>query len=132
MKSDMDTTEFILTLIKGKYKSIRQFALAANIPYSTVKSGLKAGINGMAVETVIKMCTTLGIRLESLMPVQTSFCDPRQLSPEEWLLVTKFRSLSEGSKLEVIRYFDFREQFDKSDTPKEDVKPSAKQLGQNG
>lgn len=112
----MDTTEFILTLIKGKYKSIRQFALAADIPYSTVKSGLKAGINGMAVETVIKMCTTLGIRLESLMPMQTPFCDPRQLSLKEWQLITKFRNLSESSRLEVIRYLDFREQFEKGNT----------------
>lgn len=132
MKSTMDTTEFILTLIKGKYKSIRQFALAADIPYSTVKSGLKAGINGMAVETVIKMCTTLGIRLESLMPMQTPFCDPRQLSLKEWQLITKFRNLSESSRLEVIRYLDFREQFEKGNAHQEDEKSSKKQPGQNG
>lgn len=120
----MDTTEFILTLIKGKYKSVRQFAFAANIPYSTVKSGLKAGINGMAVETVIKMCNTLGIRLESLMPVQAPFCDSLQLSSEEWRLISKFRSLSENSRLEVIRYLDFREQFDKGDPPTKDEKSS--------
>lgn len=124
MKSNMDTTEFILTLIKGKYKSVRQFALAANIPYSTVKSGLKAGINGMAVETVIKMCTTLGIRLESLMLVQAPLCDPLQLSSEEWDLIAKFRNLSENSRLEVIRYLDFREQFDKGGAPGEGEKSS--------
>ncbi|AVQ96843.1 hypothetical protein DRA42_11900 [Ethanoligenens harbinense] len=112
MKIDMDTTEFVLALIKGKYKSVRQFALAADIPYSTIKSGLKAGINGMAVETVIKMCATLGIQLESLMPNHTDFGDPRQLSSEEWRIITKFRNLSDNSKLELVRYLDFREQLD--------------------
>jgi molybdenum-dependent DNA-binding transcriptional regulator ModE len=62
----MDSTKFLVSLIKEKYGSIRQFAIALDIPYSTIKSGLNAGVGGMAVDTVIKMCDALGIKVEEL------------------------------------------------------------------
>lgn len=61
-----DVTQHVLDLISKKYGSIRQFAMAIRVPYSTIKSGLKAGIEGMAVETVIKMCDGLDISVDDL------------------------------------------------------------------
>lgn len=62
----MDSTKFLVSLIKEQYKSIRQFAIAIDIPYTTIKSGINSGVGGMAVDTVIKMCDALGIKVEEL------------------------------------------------------------------
>ena len=40
---------------------LRQFAIAADIPYSSLTTGLSRGIAGMQFDTVIKICKTLGI-----------------------------------------------------------------------
>jgi DNA-binding Xre family transcriptional regulator len=66
----MNSTEYILDLIKIKYKNIRKFSEAIGIPYSTIKSGLKRGVGGMAVETVIKMCRALEISAEELIETE--------------------------------------------------------------
>ena len=58
-------TETILAKINEKYKSVRQFAIEAGIPYTTLKSALKHGIEGMAAETVIDICDRLDIDLRT-------------------------------------------------------------------
>lgn len=115
----MDSTEFILKLIHEKYKSIRQFSIAADIPYSTVKSGLKAGVRGMAVETVIKMCAALDIRLDTLIVSDSaSKKESGQLSADEYYLVESYRSLSSQSKQEIMSYLEYRHDTDKAEIHK--------------
>lgn len=58
-------TETILEKIRQKYKSIRQFAIDADIPYTTLKSALNNGIEGMAVGTVFAICDKLDIDLRT-------------------------------------------------------------------
>lgn len=48
-------------LILDNYVSLRQFALEADIPYSSLTTGLSRGIAGMQFDTVIKLCNTLGL-----------------------------------------------------------------------
>ena len=48
-------------LILDNYVSLRQFAIAADIPYSSLTTGLTRGIAGMQFDTVIKICKALGI-----------------------------------------------------------------------
>ena len=58
-----ELTMTIKNEIKRKYKSVRQFAAAIDVPQSTIISGLRKGIGGMAFDTVVKMCSALGIKL---------------------------------------------------------------------
>lgn len=58
-------TETVLAKIDEKYKSIRQFAIESGIPYTTLKSALNHGIEGMAVETFIDICDRLDIDLRT-------------------------------------------------------------------
>lgn len=105
----MDINELILKLIKEKYKSIRQFSIAADIPYTTVKSGLKSGIRGMAVETVIKMCHALDIQIENLLNTESA-PDPndfRHLTGDESYILQKYKKLSTLSKREMVNYLDY-------------------------
>ncbi len=54
-------------LIIDKFGSVRQFALNIDIPYTTVDSILKRGIDNSNVGNVIKMCKALNISIDSLL-----------------------------------------------------------------
>ena len=47
--------------ILTQYKSVRQFAIEMEMPYSSLMSALDKGVSGMAYETVISICRKLGI-----------------------------------------------------------------------
>lgn len=64
MKNRLNKMERELRLrnaILDRYKSIRQFALAVDVPYSSIMTGLSKGITGMSFDTVIKICKALGL-----------------------------------------------------------------------
>lgn len=58
-----ELTMTIKSEIKRQYKSVRQFAAALDIPQSTIISAMRKGIGGTAFDTVVKMCSALGIKL---------------------------------------------------------------------
>lgn len=55
----MTKAEVLKKEILRQYRSVRQFAIEMNIPYSTLVTALDRGIDGMAYGTVIKMCDKL-------------------------------------------------------------------------
>lgn len=57
----MSKAEILKKEILRQYRSVRQFALEMNIPYSTLVTALERGIEGMAYGTVIKMCDKLSL-----------------------------------------------------------------------
>lgn len=63
----MTKAEILKKEILRQYRSIRQFSMEMNIPYSTLVTALDRGIEGMAYGTVIRMCDRL-----SLNPVDFS------------------------------------------------------------
>lgn len=57
----MSKTEILKQEILRNYKSIRQFAIAMEMPYSTLVTALERGIDGMAYGTVIRICDKLNL-----------------------------------------------------------------------
>lgn len=57
----MTKAEILKKEILSQYRSVRQFAMEMNIPYSTLVTALERGIEGMAYGTVIKMCDKLSL-----------------------------------------------------------------------
>ncbi len=53
-------------LILDRYPSLRQFALAADIPYSTLLTLLSRGVGGASFDTVMQVGCALGISPEEL------------------------------------------------------------------
>lgn len=76
----MTKSQVLKREILTQYKSVRQFAIEMNIPYSTLVTALDRGIEGMAYGTVIRMCDKL-----SLNPIDFSSLD-RDTSVSEQLL----------------------------------------------
>lgn len=56
--------EKIKNLIIEKYGSIRQFAIKIDVPYTTIDSILKRGIDNSNVSNVLKMCKALDISID--------------------------------------------------------------------
>lgn len=76
----MAKAEILKNEILRQYRSVRQFAMEINIPYSTLVTALERGIEGMAYGTVIRMCDRL-----NLNPVDFSSLE-RDASISEQLL----------------------------------------------
>jgi len=55
----MTKAQILKKEILTQYKSIRQFSLEMEIPYSTLVTALERGIEGMAYGTVIRICGKL-------------------------------------------------------------------------
>lgn len=57
----MTREQRLRNLILDRYGSLRQFAIEANVPYSTLMTLLSRGIAGASFDTVIQICKKLGI-----------------------------------------------------------------------
>ena len=57
----MTKAEILKKEILTQYRSLRQFAIEMEIPYSTLVTALDRGIEGMAYGTVIRMCDKLSL-----------------------------------------------------------------------
>ena len=62
----MTTEEKLRTFILTKYRSLRQFTQEIDLPYSTMTTLLKKGVNNSNVQTVIKICQALNISTDAL------------------------------------------------------------------
>ena len=52
---------FLRNLILDNYPSLRQFALEADIPYSSLMTILSRGVGGASFDVVMQMCKILQI-----------------------------------------------------------------------
>lgn len=76
----MTKAEILKKEILAQYRSLRQFAIEMEIPYSTLVTALERGIEGMAYGTVIRMCNKLNMN-----PIDFTSLD-RDTSVSEQLL----------------------------------------------
>ena len=53
-------------LILSRYKSLREFTIIVDIPYTTLDSILKRGIGNSSVNNVIKICNALNLSVDAL------------------------------------------------------------------
>ena len=57
----MTKAEILKREILLQYRSVRQFAMEMDIPYSTLVTALERGIEGMAYGTVSRICDKLNL-----------------------------------------------------------------------
>lgn len=68
--------------ILSKYKSIREFALAIEMPYSTIDSIFKRGIRKASVDNIIRICDFLGLSTDALIDgrIETKLLEPTTIA----------------------------------------------------
>lgn len=57
----MTREQRLRNLILDRYKSLRQFALEADIPYSTLMTILSRDLGGASFDVVVKICWKLDL-----------------------------------------------------------------------
>lgn len=62
----MSVEKNLKRLILSRYRSTREFTVDAGIPYTTLDSIFRRGINNSSVDNVIKICKTLWISADEL------------------------------------------------------------------
>lgn len=62
----MNTEDKLKELILSRYKSIREFTLAIDFPYTTLDSIFKRGIGNSSITNVLKICNALHISADAL------------------------------------------------------------------
>ena len=63
----MDREFLLRNLILDRYPSLRQFAIDADIPYSSLMTVLSRGIGGASFDTVMQICRKLEIAPTTMM-----------------------------------------------------------------
>lgn len=62
----MPVEQELKNLILQRYRSIRAFSEKTDIPYSTIDSILKRGIENSSMSNIMKICRALGIDADAL------------------------------------------------------------------
>lgn len=70
-------------LILSRYRSIREFTIAVDIPYTTIDSIFRRGIGNSSVSTIIKVCKALGISADELAEGRITPISGRRVSRGE-------------------------------------------------
>jgi len=107
----MAKAEILKKEILKQYRSVRQFALEMNIPYSTLVTALERGVDGMGYGTVIRICDKL-----NLNPVDFSSLD-QDVNLSEHLLENRvmadYVKLNQEGRERVLEIMEDMAQLDK-------------------
>ena len=108
---EMTKAEILKAEILKQYKSVRQFAIDMEIPYSTLVTALDRGIEGMAYGTVIRICDKL-----SLNPVDFSSLEKGEVLGEKLLenrVMQYYIQLNKRGRKKVLEMMEDYVQLDK-------------------
>lgn len=74
----MSIEDQLKDIILTKYKSIRAFTIAIDIPYSTLDSILKRGISNASIDTILTIFQHLNLDVESIQTGSLSYRDNKK------------------------------------------------------
>ncbi|MDO4284781.1 MAG: transcriptional regulator [Eubacteriales bacterium] len=110
----MDNNKTKADILKGEilsqYKSVRQFATKLGIPYSTLVTALDRGIEGMAYETVIRICEELSLNPVDFSRLEDGNDLSQQLATKR--VMTAYNKLNKAGKKKIM---DFMEDYGRID-----------------
>lgn len=66
----MSREQKLRNLILDRYTSLRQFAIEADIPYSTLMTILSRDVGGASFDIIIRICNKLGVEPSELYKVK--------------------------------------------------------------
>ena len=96
--------EILKGVILSRYKSIRQFAVAMNIPYSTLITALERGVDGMAYSTVIKICEALSLNPLDFAPLEEAGSVSAQITTRK--VMERYWKLNKNGRKRILDIMD--------------------------
>ncbi|GFI61097.1 LexA repressor [Clostridiales bacterium] len=93
----MNKSDKLKAIILSKYKTLKEFSDYSGIPSSTLSSAFNRGIEGMAIEKVIKICDLLNIDIKTFEPIDTTPFEIT-LTPKHKKLILSYDKLDSHGK----------------------------------
>ena len=96
----MRVEDALKDLILTRYKSIREFCIAVDIPYSTIDSILHRGVLNAGIGKVIRICRHLGISADKLADGEIAPAEIAitAITLDEKTLLENYRSLDDNGR----------------------------------
>ncbi|MBQ3393179.1 MAG: helix-turn-helix transcriptional regulator [Lachnospiraceae bacterium] len=104
MNNNSSKADILRAVILSRYKSVRQFAVQMNIPYSTLVTALERGIEGMAYSTVIRICEALMLNPVDFTPLEDGDELSAQITTKK--VMGKFNLLNKAGRRKVMDILD--------------------------
>lgn len=98
----MSIEQQLKEMILSQYSSIREFSIAINMPYSTLDSIFRRGVENASIANIIKICKQLSISADELASGQITMRTVDGLSSEENEIIRLYRSLNTDGKALVM------------------------------
>ena len=92
--------KYLKDVILSRYKSVRQFAVAMEIPYSTLVTALERGVDGMAYSTVIRICEVLSLNPVDFTPLEEGGELSSQITTKR--VMDKYWKLNKNGRKKVL------------------------------
>lgn len=95
--------------ILSKYKSVRAFTTTINVPYSTLDSALKRGVENAGIATMLKVFGALDLDIESIRDgtLRHRDCAVKEFSAiAEQSIIQKYRALDTYGQDTVLAVLD--------------------------
>jgi len=96
--------EILKGVILSRYKSIRQFSVAMNIPYSTLITVLERGVDGMAYNTVIRICEALSLNPLDFSPLEEGNSVSSQITTRK--VMERYWKLNKAGRKRVLEIME--------------------------
>lgn len=95
--------EKLKEIILNKYKSLREFTMKIGMPYSTMDTILKRGVDKANIINILKICDELDISADKLAIgiIESKNSIPQNLSQDETKLLTNYNKLNDIGKKEA-------------------------------
>ena len=110
-------------LILSRYKSVRDFAISIEMPYSTLDSIFKRGVSNASITNIIKICETLSISADDLargkIVHRSALSSSDSISNEEAGILRSFRGFNREGQEKILAYIgdlECNEQYKKIST----------------
>lgn len=95
-------------LILSRYKSVRDFAISIEMPYSTLDSIFKRGVSNASITNIIKICETLFISADDLargkIVHRSALSSSDTISNEEAGILCSFRGFNREGQEKILDY----------------------------
>jgi predicted transcriptional regulator len=116
MEGSTTKAEVLKKVILSQYKSVRQFAVEMDIPYSTLVTALERGIEGMAYSTVIRICDALSLNPVDFSPLDVGDGLSAQITTKRVMeRYNKFNRAGRKKILEILDDYSQIEMYTKPD-----------------
>ena len=94
----MTIEEKLQQLILTRYHSLREFTIAIDIPYTTIHSIFRRGIDNSSLSNVMKICKALGISADALADGEIVFVKKQKVTGHSFNERFEIKEIIEDTK----------------------------------